>query len=210
MSELIDIVSTENTNAQLINRYNNMFYNNNNNIQFQELLKIYDRYLLLQLSISRDLPNYNEVFNRYTINAKQHNTNILNNFFPDAGFNLFTTENASCVKGDTIKLDFGVQCAGTIITDTNRVFPSGFYMYPRSSTGSKTGLRLANSVGIIDSGYRGNLMAVFDSNKTENMPQYTSLVQICGPSLIPLLVVIVEEMDNNTERGTCGFGSTGV
>jgi len=208
MSNFIDTTTENaNANAQLLNNYNNMFFNKS---EYQELLKKYDRYLLLQLSISRDLPNYNEVFNRYTINARQHNTNILNNFFPDAGFNLFTTEYTICVEHETIKLDFGVQCAGTIITDTNRVFPSGFYMYPRSSTGSKTGLRLANSVGIIDSGYRGNLMAVFDSNKTENMNPYTSLVQICGPSLIPLVVEIVEDLNNNTERGTGGFGSTGV
>jgi len=37
--------------------------------------------------------------------------------------------------------------------------PTSFYLYPRSSTGSKTPIRLSNSVGVIDSSYRGQLMA---------------------------------------------------
>ena len=43
----------------------------------------------------------------------------------------------------------------------SKTFNTGYYMYPRSSL-SKTKLRLANSVGIIDSGYRGNLIGMFD------------------------------------------------
>ena len=38
----------------------------------------------------------------------------------------------------------------------------GYYLYPRSSI-VKTGLRLANSVGIIDAGYRGEIIAVVDN-----------------------------------------------
>ena len=41
-----------------------------------------------------------------------------------------------------------------------------YYLYPRSSVSTKTPLRLANSVGIIDSGYRGNIKAVFDINQS--------------------------------------------
>ena len=190
-----------------VNQYNNMFHKVYSQ---QALLTKFDKYLLLRLSVSKDLPNYNEVLNKYLESATIHNNKILNDFFPDAGFNLFTTEHLGCIPGTTNKIDFGVKCAGTVICDTNRAFPSGFYMYPRSSTGSKTGLRLANSVGIIDSGYRGNLMGVFDSKATENLAPLTSIVQICGPSLVPLWVEIVDELNDETERGTGGFGSTGV
>ena len=38
--------------------------------------------------------------------------------------------------------------------------PTAFYLYPRSSTGAKTPIRLSNSVGIIDAGYRGPLTAI--------------------------------------------------
>ena len=189
-----------------INKYNNnIFYNNRQ----QPLLTKYERYLLLRISISKSLPNYNTVLNEYLNRAIEHNTKILNNFFPDAGFNLLLTSQLDAASGSSYKVDFGVKCAATMITD-DKIYPSGFYMYPRSSTGSKTGLRLANSVGIIDAGYRGNLMGVFDSRTTETISTYSSLVQICGPSLIPIWVEVVDDLDENTERGSGGFGSTGV
>jgi len=101
-----------------------------------------------------------------------------------------------------------------MICDNGKEYPSGYYMYPRSSTGSKTALRMTNSVGIIDSGYRGNLMGCFDLNPNINSPtffsSYNSLVQLCAPSLVPMIVLIVDDLDENTERGEGGFGSTGV
>jgi dUTP pyrophosphatase len=90
----------------------------------------------------------------------------------------------------------------------------GYYLYPRSSTGTKTPLRLANSVGIIDSGYRGNIISVFDNwkNSTYVVEKYNRLVQICPPDLsYPMSVTMVENDDTlgRTERGEGGFGSTG-
>lgn len=190
-----------------INQYNNnVFYNIYNQ---QTLVSKYGQYLLLRISISKNLSNYNTVLNEYLTRAREHNTKILNDVFPDAGFNLLLTDQLDTTEGSSYKVDFGVKCAATMITD-NKAYPSGFYMYPRSSTGSKTGLRLANSVGIIDSGYRGNLMGVFDSRKIETISTYSSIVQICGPSLVPIWVDVVDDLNENTERGAGGFGSTGV
>jgi len=190
------------------NQYiNNMF---NNICSHQALLAKYNKYFLLQLSVSNNIPNYNEVVDKYKCNATNHNNRILNNHFPDAGFDLFTTEQLVCHGDSTNRINFCVKCAGTIVCDTNKAFPSGFYIYPRSSTGSKTGLRLANSVGIIDSGYRGDIIGVFDSKITEKLDPFTSLVQICGPSLIPIWVKFVDKLECDTERGEGGFGSTGV
>lgn len=101
-------------------------------------------------------------------------------------------------------------------------YNTGFYMYPRSSL-SKTQLRLANSVGIIDAGYRGNLMAMFDvvninyenrqnSNTDYIGKAYERYIQICAPGLVPIIVKIVnsiEELGSTTQRGDGGFGSTG-
>ena len=91
----------------------------------------------------------------------------------------------------------------------NRTLP--FYIYPRSSI-SKTPLRLANSVGIIDSGYRGELIAVFDniSDYEHIILPGTRLVQVCLPSLLPFSVKLVDDDFLTTERGEGGFGSTGV
>jgi hypothetical protein len=47
-------------------------------------------------------------------------------------------------------------------TDPPSTKPCGFYLYPRSSI-SKTRMRLANSLGIIDAGYRGDLIAAVDT-----------------------------------------------
>ena len=70
---------------------------------------------------------------------------------------------------------------------------------------------LANHVGIIDSGYRGDLIGAFRCLDNEyNVESNTRLLQICHPSLCPVYVVIVPENElSNTERGSGGFGSTG-
>ena len=85
-----------------------------------------------------------------------------------------------------------------------------YYVYPRSSI-YKTALRLANCTGIIDSGYRGELMAVFDNISDEfyELEPYTRLLQACSPDLMPFKVKIVDKDFNMTTRGEGGLGSTG-
>lgn len=91
--------------------------------------------------------------------------------------------------------------------------PAAFMVYPRSSL-SKTSLMLSNHVGIIDSGYRGNIIGAFRC-LSENIDfvadKFTRLVQICHPSLCKIRVVLVEEETDlsTTLRGSGGFGSTG-
>ena len=85
-------------------------------------------------------------------------------------------------------------------------------MMPRSSTGSKTPLRLANSVGVIDAGYRGNIMGVFDCWDDFQVDQYSRVAQLMSRSDLPLQVKLVESEAElgDTSRGSGGFGSTGV
>lgn len=91
--------------------------------------------------------------------------------------------------------------------------PIPFKLYPRSSMGSKTPLRLANSVGVVDSGYRGHLMACVDCHGKENyhISQYDRLLQIVAFSGRPIFVKLVENHNElgMTIRGDGGFGSTG-
>lgn len=108
----------------------------------------------------------------------------------------------------------GSTVGATATTWTKTGIPCGYYMYPRSSL-SKTPLRLANSVGIIDSGYRGHLIGMFDSIREKEeeyeVPEYTRLLQVCAPNLMPILVNIVdseEQLGEKTKRGGGGFGST--
>jgi dUTP pyrophosphatase len=70
---------------------------------------------------------------------------------------------------------------------------------------------LANHTGIIDSGYRGSLIAAIRSLQfnTYTVDPGTRLVQICHPTLCPIYVVVVNEDELSTsERGDGGFGST--
>jgi dUTP pyrophosphatase len=90
--------------------------------------------------------------------------------------------------------------------------PSGYHMqlFMRSSTGSKTSLRLSNCVGVIDNAYRGEVKACFDNigNTDYTINKDDRLVQ---GLLVRDIPVTFEEVDNlsDTERGTGGFGSTG-
>lgn len=154
---------------------------------------------------------------KYIEAAKKHNENMTKNEYPDAGFDIFVPEDYICISDLVTKINFGIKCSASRMnwTHPNFIRHTGYYMYPRSSL-SKTQLRLANSVGIIDSGYRGNLIGAFDclSKKGEyKVLKNDRLVQICSPDLAPIVVEIVdteEKLGNKTSRGQGGFGSTGV
>jgi len=124
----------------------------------------------------------------------------------DAGLDLFFPGDLEILPGQTKCIDFKIQCEGLSDSDGRNVC---YYLYPRSSI-SKTPFRLANSVGIIDAGYRGNLMAYVDnvSKEVQHIQKGTRLFQICGRYLEPIHLQLVDEL-SDTERGNDGFGSTG-
>jgi dUTPase len=204
-----------------------------------DLVNIYERVMLLNIYVDGDT----ELQNKYYEAAHNHNNKLMNNpYIIDAGFDLFAPGNEGNELdqfGDDLrffgpnwqnrspvnKLDYKICCSAKMVTDKNKIFNTGFYMYPRSSI-SKTQLRLANSTGIIDAGYRGHLMGMFDVvNIDSNInihsinhvadflgKKFDRYVQICAPGLVPILVKIVssmEELGEETERGSGGFGSTG-
>lgn len=152
-----------------------------------------------------------ELKDMYVKAAEKHNQkNGSSNGYPDAGFDLYTPSLFNIVT-DSIKIDHQIKCSA-IMESRETSFPTGYYIYPRSSL-SKTPLRLANCVGIIDSGYRGNLMCAFDVKTDITVDKYTRLTQICAPNLCPIVVSIVdhlEDLGDTTLRGEGGFGSTGT
>ena len=124
----------------------------------------------------------------------------------DAGLDLYCPGNLEIMPGQTKCIDFKIQCEGLSDSDARNVC---YYLYPRSSI-SKTPFRLANSVGIIDAGYRGNLMAMVDntSKEVQTIQKGTRLFQICGRYLEPIHLELVELL-SDSDRGNDGFGSTG-
>ena len=167
----------------------------------------------LYMYVDSDYPSLNEI---YTSKIEEHNSILCNNENPhkDSGFDLFNPDSIEMKVNDVNKMNLRIKCAMVKIDPTNNnEIPCGFYLYPRSSI-SKTKFRLANNVGIIDSGYRGNLCGMFDvvnSVKDVLCPMHIRLLQICSPTLTPFEIVKVDS-DNElgrTTRGEGGFGSTG-
>lgn len=122
----------------------------------------------------------------------------------DAGYDLFILEETKTTKNNTCFIDLNIKCE--MVNDDGKNVP--YYIYPRSSI-SKTPLRLANNVGIIDAGYRGNLKIALDNIKQDCViSSNTRLVQICAPNLQEFDIEIVDKL-SDSERGEGGFGSTG-
>lgn len=120
----------------------------------------------------------------------------------DSGIDLFSTSVES-LPNNMAKIDFQIQCE--LLEDNKNI---SYLLVPRSSI-VKTPFRMANSIGIIDAAYRGNIMAFVDS-KDSSIPEIgTRLFQIVCGDLKPIdKIEIVSEL-NPTERNTGGFGSTG-
>ena len=83
-------------------------------------------------------------------------------------------------------------------------------IFPRSSI-SKTAHSLRNAVGVIDSGYRGEIMMKFDIN-THNSPVYKVGERVAQIIILPYPQIEFEEAWelSSTERGKGGFGSTNI
>jgi len=132
----------------------------------------------------------------------------------DAGMDLVAT---SIISDTPEQITYGLGIALEI--------PKGFVglVFPRSSI-RKTGLQLSNSVGVIDSGYRGELQATFNKlfgsegmydemkvNEMQPNEYYKVGDRVAQIMIIPHPDIQFEEADklSNTERGEGGFGSTG-
>jgi dUTP pyrophosphatase len=172
----------------------------------------YEKYMHLKIFIDSD---DDELKNKYFEAVKNHHLKMINNKnHIDAGFDLFAPETKRFTSMSVNKLDFKIVCSAKILENNFNPYNTGFYMYPRSSI-SKSNLRLANNVGIVDAGYRGHLMGMFDviyADET-NVNKLDRYIQICAPGLIPIVVEIVEsieELGEATTRGDGGFGSTGI
>lgn len=167
---------------------------------------------------------------KYTDAIVNHNNKMEKNEFPDSGFDLILPMDF-IITGPKCKIDFEVNCEMQTIHPLETEFssstqsssiaemrPTAFYLLPRSSI-SKKPLMMANSVGLIDSGYRGKLQAVFSYFPDENeedtpykLEKYERLVQIVHPTCCRIFVQLVNSVDVLTmsERNTGAFGSTGI
>ena len=153
-------------------------------------------------------PTNVELLEEYRKHIAAHNQHIDTDPYPNSGFDIFTPKMHVFQQHSTFSSEFVDFEIKTEMRYDNK--PSAFCLYPRSSI-SKTPLVLANHVGVIDSGYRGNIKGAFrnlDGNSEYVVEKYTRLLQICHPSLCKIRVILRDYV-SETSRGEGGFGSTG-
>ena len=146
------------------------------------------------------LPDSSLIHNQYVNHSTFH--------IGDSGLDLLFTEDIVIEPNETIFISLGIKCEA--FPTKAKVHNISYYLYPRSSI-SKTPLRMANSVGIIDAGYRGTLMAAVDniSNEEYTVRAGQRLFQLCSPDLSPITFEITDNL-STTSRGAGNFGSTNV
>lgn len=146
--------------------------------------------------------NDEELIEKYMSAALKHNDKVKTNLYADSGFDLYAPISMEVNKSTLY--NYKIVCS----MKEDYIVPYAYMLYPRSSI-YKSKLRLANSVGIIDSGYRGHICAAFDVYEPTTIDKYNRYIQLCSPDLKPFLVDIVNTIDIMTLRGSNGFGSTG-
>ena len=121
----------------------------------------------------------------------------------DAAADLYALENLKLSAHST---------GNKVRTGVSIALPEGWaaLLIPRSSMGMKTGLRLSNSVGLIDQDYRGEVCALYDNISDSDYEIHA------GDRIAQMLVVpayrfkgVIVDTLPETERGEGGFGSTG-
>ncbi|WP_411504282.1 dUTP diphosphatase [Brevibacillus centrosporus] len=146
----------------------------------------------------------------------------------DAGFDLVAVEDVLVAPGESVKVPTGLAFA----------LPEGFELQvrPRSGISAKTKLRLSNAPGTIDAGYRGEVAILVDNTREasrtyknvcldasekevtvdQEVDTHSYLIKKgdrLAQGVIAIVPVaqfeLVDELDE-TERGTGGFGSSGI
>ena len=102
--------------------------------------------------------------------------------------------------------DYGNVCYGTGLAMEIPHYHVGL-LFPRSSV-SKINLRLCNAVGVIDPGYRGEIMLKFDKNGGKEYEVGDRVGQLM---LVPIPSIQFVQVANlpQSDRGLGGFGSSG-
>ena len=121
----------------------------------------------------------------------------------DAGLDLISAEDATLAPGERQAISTGIALA----------IPDGYagFVLPRSGRALKEGLGVANSPGLIDSGYRGEVKVIVVNLDPANkiaIQRGEKIAQLVVQRVEHATLVEVTELPDS-ERGMGGFGSTG-
>ena len=122
-----------------------------------------------------------------------------------AGYDLYAAikTTVDIAPHSTVKIGTGIACE----------LPSGTFgaIFARSGLSTKKGLRPANCVGVCDADYRGEYIVPLhnDTDEMMSIEPGERIAQLVIMDFNPVSFTVVNEL-NETERGGCGFGSTGA
>jgi len=156
---------------------------------------------------------YNELIEEYEKNKDKKMKIKIKKLHPNAIIPMYSKAGDAGMDLTAISREYDE--FGNLVYGTGLAFeiPEGYVglVFPRSSN-SKTNLNLTNSVGVIDSGYRGEVVLKFKELKQPKLLSTYSMGDRIGQIIIlPYPQIEFEEVEelSDTERGTGGFGSTG-
>jgi dUTP pyrophosphatase len=119
----------------------------------------------------------------------------------DAGMDFYSNQDTQILPNERKLINTGISIA----------IPKGYVglIWDKSGIATKHGVK--TMAGVIDSGYRGEIKILFHnlSNETYLIEKNKKIAQMLIQPVEQREIVEVEELDN-TDRGTGGFGSTGI
>ncbi len=153
-----------------------------------------------------------EILNDHPVLTKAYSSKV-SGYTGDSGVDVYFPETTRVGAGETSLVGLGIkaemferQRVGDEVIEKN----VSYFLMPRSSI-FKTPLRMANSMGLIDAGYRGELMTPLDNIKNNDyvILGESRLFQIIHPGLVPIDVIEIGKV-SESQRGERGFGSSGT
>jgi len=122
----------------------------------------------------------------------------------DAGADIACIEDVSIPPGERVVVRTGLAVA----------IPMGYVglVHPRSGLAVKHGITIVNTPGTIDAGYRGEIMVCLlntDKSATFEVPAGSRIAQLVIQQVVAAEFTLVDAL-GESQRGTDGFGSTGV
>lgn len=120
-----------------------------------------------------------------------------------AGYDLYSCDEYEIAPHETVKVGTGLSFE----------LPENTFgaIFARSGLATKKGLRPSNCVGVCDCDYRGEYIVAIhnDTNEMQTIDKHERIAQLVLMPYIPMEFIESDEL-SETERGTGGFGSTGV
>jgi len=122
----------------------------------------------------------------------------------DAGIDLYSAIDCVLKPYDRKLIPSGIKLA----------IPEGYagFVQPKSGLAIKNGISLVNSPGLIDSGYRGEICIIMinlDKEMDFAIKKGDKICQLVIKKVEKANLIEVEDLEGS-DRGECGFGSTGV